>query len=148
MNAVEWRSFGIALILLVIGICARILPDTFCAGCGDFALVQGTVPEGRSLGFAIDSTEPTPRQVQEATTGISKSKAKRKVASLGKSSIRVNQATLVELQAIKGVGPVLAQRIIETRDRIGGFRGPSDLDKVPGIGKKKLDNLLLFLIFD
>ena len=63
-------------------------------------------------------------------------------------SIHVNRATETELCRIKGVGPVLAKRILEYKRHNGNFHGPSDLDKVAGIGKKKMDNLLPFLIFD
>ena len=64
------------------------------------------------------------------------------------SPIHLNRASESELQGIKGVGPVLAKRIVDFRSLHGSFKGPKDLDKVQGVGKKKLDNLLPFLIFD
>jgi len=52
--------------------------------------------------------------------------------------IDINQATANELEVLPGIGPVLAQRIIEERNRVGKFSSKEDLIKVKGIGKKKL----------
>lgn len=55
--------------------------------------------------------------------------------------IDINQATSKELEILPGIGPVLAQRIIEERNRVGKFSNQEDLIKVKGIGKKKLDKI-------
>jgi competence protein ComEA len=52
--------------------------------------------------------------------------------------ISINRATATELQDLPGVGPVLAQRIIDHRDDIGGFSAVEDLLDVPGIGERIL----------
>jgi len=52
--------------------------------------------------------------------------------------VRINVADETELQQLPGVGPVLAVRIIEHRDRYGPFRVVEDLLDVPGIGEGKL----------
>jgi len=52
--------------------------------------------------------------------------------------VRINVADETELQQLPGVGPVLALRIIEYRDRYGPFRVVEDLLDVPGIGEGKL----------
>ena len=49
--------------------------------------------------------------------------------------INVNKAAADELDALPGVGPVIAQRIIDYRNRFGSFTSVSDLQKVKGIGK-------------
>ena len=53
-----------------------------------------------------------------------------------------------ELCALKGVGPKLAEKIIERRNAAGPFKNASDLKKVHGIGKKKLENMIQLIIFD
>lgn len=52
--------------------------------------------------------------------------------------IRLNFATAAELEQIPGVGPVLASRIIEYRNEVGGFSAVEDLLDVSGIGEAKL----------
>lgn len=51
--------------------------------------------------------------------------------------LNLNTATLKELDALPGVGPVLAQRIIEFREKKGGFRRIEELLVIPGISEKK-----------
>jgi competence protein ComEA len=53
----------------------------------------------------------------------------------------VNRATAAELQRLPGVGPVLAQRIVEWRDTHGPFRTTAELERVPGIGPKMRERL-------
>jgi competence protein ComEA len=57
-------------------------------------------------------------------------------------------ASAEDLCAIKGVGPKLAEKIIERRNAFGPYKGASDLKKVHGIGKKKLEMMLQSIIFD
>lgn len=52
--------------------------------------------------------------------------------------INVNTASASELERLPGIGPVLAERIIEERMTHGPFRTADDLDRVSGIGPKKL----------
>ena len=55
--------------------------------------------------------------------------------------LKVNLATASELEALPGIGPTMARRIVEERARSGPFRRPEDLLKVKGIGPKTLDRL-------
>lgn len=59
------------------------------------------------------------------------------LASIGVAvaAVNVNTAGKQELEALKDVGPVRAQAIIDYRNQHGPFRSLEDLDKVPGIGK-------------
>jgi competence protein ComEA len=60
--------------------------------------------------------------------------------------VRVNRATAAELEALPGVGPVLAARIHAYREEHGPFAGVDDLLDVPGIGEGKLAALRDFVI--
>jgi competence protein ComEA len=48
--------------------------------------------------------------------------------------VDLNTAGVAELDALPGIGPVLAQRIVDHRSRQGSFRSVEELDDVPGIG--------------
>jgi competence protein ComEA len=52
----------------------------------------------------------------------------------GGGLLDLNTAGVAELDALPGIGPVLAQRIVEYRSRQGPFRSVEELDDVPGIG--------------
>jgi len=53
----------------------------------------------------------------------------------------LNRATAQELEKLPGIGPVLAQRIVDWREKHGPFKSVDDLLAVPGIGPKTLENL-------
>ena len=54
----------------------------------------------------------------------------------------LNTGDAAELDKLPGVGEVIAQRIIDLRQQINGFRIPEDLLLVRGIGEKTLDKLM------
>jgi len=53
----------------------------------------------------------------------------------------VNRATADALRELPGIGPVLAARIVETRERTGRFGSIDDLRRVRGLGPSRLDRL-------
>ena len=55
--------------------------------------------------------------------------------------VNLNTATLEQLDALSGVGPVTAQKIVDYREEHGGFGSVDELDQVPGIGEKRLTAL-------
>ncbi|WP_406105430.1 helix-hairpin-helix domain-containing protein [Micromonospora globbae] len=55
--------------------------------------------------------------------------------------LNLNTATLAQLDALPGVGPVLAQRILTHREQHGGFRSVGDLRQVDGIGDARYEQL-------
>ncbi|MFC4144874.1 ComEA family DNA-binding protein [Micromonospora mangrovi] len=55
--------------------------------------------------------------------------------------VNLNTATLAQLDALPGVGPVLAQRILTHREQHGAFRSVADLRQVEGIGDARYEQL-------
>jgi DNA uptake protein ComE-like DNA-binding protein len=53
----------------------------------------------------------------------------------------LNHATLGDLTTLPGVGPVLARRILETRDALERFAAVDDLVRVRGLGRARLERL-------
>ncbi len=62
-------------------------------------------------------------------------------SSGGGSVVNVNTATLDELEALPGIGPSLAQRILDYRTQHGPFQSVNDLLNVSGIGEKRLADM-------
>ena len=63
-------------------------------------------------------------------------------ASVSSGLININTATAAQLDTLPGIGPVLAQRIIDYRQANGPFTSLSQLMLVEGIGEKRLANIL------
>jgi competence protein ComEA len=59
----------------------------------------------------------------------------------GSAPVDVNRATAEELAALPGIGPALAERIVEWRGTNGRFSTVDDLDRVPGIGPATVERL-------
>ena len=93
-------------------------------------------------------TSSTQRGNSKAKFGLGENTSKKSgsnKAGSGKNngmlrSVRINSASASELQQLPGIGPALAQRIVETRNS-GRFTSADDLLRVPGIGKAKLAKL-------
>ncbi|MFI9273786.1 helix-hairpin-helix domain-containing protein [Kitasatospora sp. NPDC052896] len=58
-----------------------------------------------------------------------------------RAPVSLNHATAAQLDALPGVGPVLAQHIVDYRDSHGGFRSIEQLRQVSGIGERKFADL-------
>ena len=56
------------------------------------------------------------------------------------AKININKASAEELAQLKGVGPSIAAKIVEYRDKNGPFKSPEDITMVSGIGAKTYEN--------
>ncbi|MFQ5458820.1 MAG: ComEA family DNA-binding protein, partial [Myxococcota bacterium] len=59
--------------------------------------------------------------------------------------IPLDSATAADLEALPGVGPVTAARIVSFRDARGPIRRLEELDAVPGIGPRTLARIRPYL---
>lgn len=96
-------------------------------------------------------TSSTQRKNAQVNFGLGESASGKsgsaKAGSGRMQSVRINSASAAELQQLPGIGPALAQRIVETR-KGGRFTSAEDLLRVPGIGKAKLAKLLNYVEVD
>lgn len=62
-------------------------------------------------------------------------------AGSGSSPMRLNDAGAAELERLPGIGPILAARIVQSRNTHGSFTKVEDLARVPGVGPALLERL-------
>lgn len=153
MNSAEKKILHTALVLFVVGVVVRVLPWGVPAidQVEVSSKVEYTPPKVAAVPDTLADTLVITDKVNYSDDGAEpkkKSKKRKKKQKIVRLPVHVNTASQDELCALKGVGPKLADKIIAFREAHGPFKNGSDLEKVPGIGKKKAEGILLGVIFD
>ena len=92
---------------------------------------------GMLVGRSIDNNKTTIQKLSEqASTETIAPVAT--ISKLPQERININTASVSLLDTLPGIGPVLAQRIIDYRTQHGPFSKASDISNVEGIGSEKL----------
>ena len=75
-----------------------------------------------------------------ATQGFSKDNPQ-VVPSQQIQRVSLNRASVEELETVRGIGPVIAKRIVDYRAANGSFKSLEELAAVNGIGKAKFERI-------
>jgi competence protein ComEA len=76
-----------------------------------------------------------------AVAGTAATAAAAPPGSAGVPKLSLGVATVEQLDQLDGIGPTLAQRIVDYRTEHGGFRSVEELREVEGIGEKRFATL-------
>ena len=76
---------------------------------------------------------PMPETVRRSPAG--------RAGSSSTGTLDLNRASAAELERLPGIGPALAERIVQWREEHGLFRTVAELERVPGIGPRTVERL-------
>jgi competence protein ComEA len=100
----------------------------------------------RAAAQASAKLKPDHEAAPDRGTGVGISQPREADRAPQKAKLDINRATVQELQALPGIGEVLAQRVVEYRGVHGPFKTIEGLIKVKGIGPKRMEQLRPFLV--
>jgi len=110
-------------------------------GAAHAALLALTAAFLLSLGV-LSRWQRTPAAAEEGyAVTVERNAPAEQTAAPGAEPVNLNTATAEELQTLPGIGPVLAERIVDYRAAHGAFTEVEELLEVEGIGGAKLDAL-------
>lgn len=90
-----------------------------------------------------EAAPPVPLVSSETGTGEEVS-----ATPVSTGPVRLNSATVADLETLPGIGPSLAERIIEYRDEHGPFTSIAQLSEVRGIGDTILAEIADLIVLD
>jgi comEA protein len=113
---------------------------------------EETLPESvatnapQSFSYATAKPTKASKAVRSSVAVKSEARSKSTVLPAVKFPIDINRADAKMLEALPGVGPSTAQKILAYREENGGFKSIDDLDEVKGIGPVKLEKMRPFVV--
>jgi len=132
------RLFVAGLVLFGLGsLAAGVAPSILALNLAR-VLSDGEQIRVPRIGEVLPDPAPQPGAAVTPGTGTAPGKPGAGSAS---GTVNINTASASDLEKLPGIGPALAQRIVEYRDSHGPFASVDALTDVPGIGKAKLEAL-------
>ncbi len=119
--------------------CRPLLLWLLCAGLWGAVAVERCAAENAPSGTVVKLSSPV-AQVASRETAPG-------VVQDADSCINVNRADAKQLDELPGVGPVIAQRIVDFRETHGPFTTISDMERVKGIGPATSKKIGAFACF-
>jgi competence protein ComEA len=109
----------------------------------DDAIREAGGPKGKAALELVNLAAPVAdgQQVVVPLRGAGGPAAPGSPAAATGGKVHLNSATLEDLDALPGIGPVTAQKILDYRAAHGAFQSVDELDAVPGIGPARMAQL-------
>lgn len=124
----------IALVLLMLTL-------TFAGFC--VGLFIGKQREPASV--TIYTTKTPTATVSESTATPESPPESTQSAAYADGLLDINLASVEDLTTLPGIGPALAQRIVDYREQNGRFSSVEELRNISGIGEKRLSAILEYI---
>lgn len=131
-------KFRMVLLLAAAAVTAVVLTGLYSARPLEF--YQVTVEAMPAPAAASSQAQPTQEPAGE-TIPVEDTSSEGPQEVLVEKSVNLNTATLEELDLLPGVGPAIAQRIIDYREQNSGFYDIEEIMEVSGIGEKTFAKL-------
>ena len=94
-----------------------------------------TIYTTKTLTAAVSESTAAPESPPESTQG----------AAYVDGLLDINLASVEDLTTLPGIGPALAQRIVDYREQNGRFSSVEELRNISGIGEKRLSAILEYI---
>lgn len=135
---------GPILLLLMVAVSAFLLGRSYQSHLTPAPTVSGTTPTSTD-NSAITTIEsaigaPAASAVPASSNAVNAS-APTTSAPAASGIVNINSASVAELETLSGIGPAIAQRIIDYRTQNGPFTSVEELDQVKGIGPSILGKI-------